>query len=89
MVYSDPAHKVGQSLECPVCTSPLATLAAEVPFSHHVNSTIVCRLSGKVVEGGVGDGGGLVALVSRVTGEGRVYSKEVSETKLASLQDRD
>lgn len=52
-------------------------MAPEVPYSHHVNSTIVCAISGKVVEGGAGEGGGLVAIISRVTGEGRVYSKEV------------
>lgn len=43
-----------------------------------MNSTIVCSLTGKVVEGGGGDAGGLVAMISKVSGEGRVYSKEVS-----------
>jgi len=28
----------------------LGKLAEEVPFSHHVNSTIVCRLSGKIMD---------------------------------------
>lgn len=53
-------------------------LAPEVPYSHHVNTTIVCGISGNVVEGGGEDGGQLMALVSNVTGEARVYSKEVS-----------
>ena len=65
------------SRECPLCSSPLCKLGAEVPYSHHVNSTIVCGITGKVVEGDGGEGGQLVALVSRATGEGRVYSKEV------------
>ncbi|GAA5884524.1 hypothetical protein JCM6882_005287 [Rhodosporidiobolus microsporus] len=64
------------SPHCPLCSSPLQTLGAEVPYSHHVNSTIVCGITGRVVEGDGGEGGQLVALVSRVTGEGRVYSKE-------------
>jgi macrophage erythroblast attacher len=36
--------------DCPVCDSWLGKLAEEVPFSHHVNSTIVCRLSGKIMD---------------------------------------
>jgi macrophage erythroblast attacher len=28
----------------------LGQLAKEVPSSHHVNSTIVCRLSGKIMD---------------------------------------
>jgi len=36
--------------DCPTCDSEgLGVLAKEVPFSHHVNSTIVCRLSGKLM----------------------------------------
>ncbi|KAI5122115.1 hypothetical protein M0805_002237 [Coniferiporia weirii] len=36
--------------DCPVCDSRgLGTLAKEVPWSHHVNSTIVCALSGKIM----------------------------------------
>jgi macrophage erythroblast attacher len=35
---------------CPVCDPWLGKLAEEVPFSHHVNSTIVCRLSGKIMD---------------------------------------
>ncbi|GAA5899294.1 hypothetical protein JCM8208_001609 [Rhodotorula glutinis] len=64
------------SAQCPLCSSALRALGPEVPYSHHVNSTIVCPLTGRVVEGDGGEGGQLVALVSRVRGEGRVYSKE-------------
>lgn len=28
----------------------LGKLAEEVPFSHHVNSTIVCRITGKIMD---------------------------------------
>jgi hypothetical protein len=28
----------------------LGKLATEVPFSHHANSTIVCRISGKIMD---------------------------------------
>ncbi|GAA6059814.1 hypothetical protein JCM10212_003726, partial [Sporobolomyces blumeae] len=74
---------------CPLCSSPLRQLVASVPYSHHTNSTIVCPLTGKVVEGDGGEGGRLVALVSRVGtgagiaggGEGRVYSREGLEMR--------
>jgi hypothetical protein len=46
-----------------------------VSQSRHANAA--AGLLGKVVEGDGGEGGQLVALVSRATGEGRVYSKEV------------
>ncbi|KAL0959940.1 hypothetical protein HGRIS_011603 [Hohenbuehelia grisea] len=49
--------------DCPVCDGDIAIggteaikglglgkLAEEVPFSHHVNSTIVCRISGKIMD---------------------------------------
>lgn len=74
-----PVHTLegSPSPNCPLCSSPLSALGPDVPYSHHVNSTIVCGITGKVVEGDGGEGGQLVALVSRVTGEGRVYSKEV------------
>ncbi|KAJ8296041.1 Protein FYV10 [Rhodotorula toruloides] len=73
-----PVHTLegSPSPNCPLCSSPLSALGPDVPYSHHVNSTIVCGITGKVVEGDGGEGGQLVALVSRVTGEGRVYSKE-------------
>ncbi|EFI27062.1 macrophage erythroblast attacher isoform 1 [Coprinopsis cinerea okayama7 len=48
-----------KNVDCPVCdgesgssTAPLGLgkLAEEVPFSHHSNSTIVCRISGKIMD---------------------------------------
>ncbi|VDC00119.1 unnamed protein product [Peniophora sp. CBMAI 1063] len=38
-----------KNVDCPVCDPSLGNLAEEVPFSHHVNSTIVCRISGKIM----------------------------------------
>ena len=69
---------IGAAAACPICSSPLKVLAGEVPYSHHVNSTVVCRISGRVVEGDGGEGGQLVAMVGHQAGaEARVYSKEV------------
>ncbi|GAA5946907.1 hypothetical protein JCM3765_002070 [Sporobolomyces pararoseus] len=84
-----PPSAAALSTSCPLCTSPLRVLAPSVPYSHHTNSTIVCSITGKVVEGDGGEGGMLVALVSRVGsgggiaggGEGRVYSREGLELK--------
>ncbi|GAA5905337.1 glucose-induced degradation complex subunit FYV10 [Sporobolomyces salmoneus] len=84
-----PPSATALSTSCPLCTSPLRVLAPSVPYSHHVNSTIVCSITGKVVEGDGGEGGMLVALVSRVGsgggiaggGDGRVYSREGLELK--------
>jgi macrophage erythroblast attacher len=40
-----------KNLNCPVCdTSTLGALAETLPLSHHVNSSIVCRLSGKKID---------------------------------------
>ncbi|TFK26593.1 macrophage erythroblast attacher isoform 1 [Coprinopsis marcescibilis] len=48
-----------KNVDCPVCdgesgnsSTPLGLgkLAEEVPFSHHSNSTIVCRISGKIMD---------------------------------------
>ncbi|KAI0064381.1 hypothetical protein BV25DRAFT_1800895 [Artomyces pyxidatus] len=38
-----------KNVDCPVCDAWFGKLAEEVPFSHHVNSTIVCRLSGRIM----------------------------------------
>jgi len=55
-VCHDPATK---NVDCPVCDGEtgseshgpgLGKLAEEVPFSHHANSTIVCRISGKIMD---------------------------------------
>ncbi|KAH9989658.1 CTLH/CRA C-terminal to lish motif domain-containing protein [Russula vinacea] len=56
--------------DCPVCDPWLGKLAEEVPFSHHVNSTIVCRLSGKIMD----EDNAPMAFPN-----GYVYSREVLE----------
>ncbi|KAG8718739.1 GID complex subunit containing RING finger motif [Ceratobasidium sp. 394] len=44
----DPAQR---NVDCPVCdTDGLGILAKEVPWSHHVNSVIVCRITGKIMD---------------------------------------
>lgn len=67
-----------RNADCPTCDqSGLGVLAKECPWSHHVNSTIICQMTGKVVE----DGEGLMALPN-----GRVYSREGLEA-MAMKQD--
>ncbi|KAF5310514.1 hypothetical protein D9619_008011 [Psilocybe cf. subviscida] len=48
-----------KNVDCPVCDGEsgpdsmplgLGKLAGEVPYSHHSNSTIVCRISGKIMD---------------------------------------
>ncbi|KAH9814402.1 CTLH/CRA C-terminal to lish motif domain-containing protein [Melampsora americana] len=57
-----------QNPDCPVCDSNgLGVLAKECPWSHHLNSIIVCGSTGKVVE----DGDRLAVLPN-----GRVYSRD-------------
>jgi macrophage erythroblast attacher len=57
------------NVDCPVCDPDLRQLANDVPLSHHVNSTIVCSLSGKIMEGDN---------MPMAFPSGCVYSKEVS-----------
>lgn len=38
------------NVDCPTCDPNIKVLAKEVPYSHHANSTIVCRLSGKIMD---------------------------------------
>lgn len=47
--YNPSAHT--SNPDCPVCdTQGLGLLAREVPWSHHFNSTIVCVISGKIMD---------------------------------------
>jgi len=39
-----------RNADCPVCDPSINILAEEVPYSHHANSTIVCRISGKIMD---------------------------------------
>lgn len=52
----------------------LGLLAREVPWSHHSNSTIVCRITGKVIDDSEAGGAGAVVLPN-----GRVYSRRALE----------
>jgi macrophage erythroblast attacher len=66
--------------DCPLCdgdgNSGLGALAQgkAVPFSHHINSTMVCKVTGKVMESEP------LALPN-----GRVYSKEVRRAQVVVL----
>lgn len=54
--------------DCPVCDAALGRLANEVPASHHVNSTIVCSITGKIMD---------ADNMPMALPNGYVYSKEV------------
>lgn len=68
-----------KNVDCPVCDGDssgsefsglgLGALAEEVPFSHHVNSTIVCRISGRIMD---------EDNMPMAFPDGHVYSREVS-----------
>ena len=66
-----------KSVDCPVCDGDLGQLAKEVPFSHHVNSTIVCRMSGKIMD---------EDNMPMAFPNGYVYSKEVSSSPLTLVE---
>jgi hypothetical protein len=38
------------NVDCPACDLNLRVLSQGIPMSHHVNSTIVCRISGEVMD---------------------------------------
>jgi hypothetical protein len=48
-LHDHPDMPVG-NVDCPTCGPELKVLANECAMSHHVNSTIVCRISGKVMD---------------------------------------
>ena len=48
-IHEHPETQVG-NVDCPTCNEDIKVLAKEVPMSHHVNSTIVCRISGEVMD---------------------------------------
>ncbi|KAF8137503.1 CTLH/CRA C-terminal to lish motif domain-containing protein [Boletus edulis] len=43
-------YDLTHNVDCPVCDPNISILGKEVPFSHHANSTIVCYLSGKIMD---------------------------------------
>ena len=69
--------------DCPICDQEGLGLLAktrEVPFAHHVNSIVVCKITGKIMEG---DGLEPMALPN-----GRVYSREVRKAILPHFRHR-
>ncbi|KAI9315461.1 CTLH/CRA C-terminal to lish motif domain-containing protein [Dichotomocladium elegans] len=43
-------HEDSRNVNCPVCDKDtFGKLAEGLPWSHHVNSTVVCRISGKIM----------------------------------------
>ncbi|KAH9933054.1 CTLH/CRA C-terminal to lish motif domain-containing protein [Fomitopsis serialis] len=68
----DPQTK---NVDCPVCDPSLGKLAEEVPFSHHVNSTIVCRITGKIMNED--------NMPMAFPNSGQVYSREALEDMAA------
>ena len=78
LVQNDHRASPQRNPDCPTCDpAGLGELAKECPWSHHVNSIIVCGLTGKVVN----DGDGLAVLPN-----GRVYSRDGLE-RLACKDD--
>ncbi|KAF8637855.1 hypothetical protein AX17_002481 [Amanita inopinata Kibby_2008] len=76
----DPTTK---NIDCPICDGDakgiegsrgLGKLAEEVPTSHHANSTIVCRISGKIMD---------EDNMPMAFPDGQVYSREVLEEMAA------
>ncbi|KAG2117297.1 CTLH/CRA C-terminal to lish motif domain-containing protein [Suillus discolor] len=66
--------KSSHNIDCPVCDPSINTLAREVPFSHHANSTIVCRISGKIMD---------EDNMPMMFPNGQVYSREALEDMAA------
>ncbi|KAI0729866.1 CTLH/CRA C-terminal to lish motif domain-containing protein [Fomitopsis betulina] len=64
-----------KNVDCPVCDPSIGKLAEEVPFSHHVNSTIVCRITGRIMD----EDNTPLAFPN----SGQVYSKEALEDMAA------
>ncbi|KAJ9116612.1 hypothetical protein QFC20_000545 [Naganishia adeliensis] len=47
-LHTHPDHPQ-RNVDCPTCAPYVAVLAKEVAYSHHTNSSIVCRISGEVI----------------------------------------
>lgn len=71
-LHGHPAHPQ-RNVDCPTCAPYVAVLAKDVPYSHHTNSSIVCRISGEVI----GDENYALAFPN-----GYVYSHKVSPVPL-------
>jgi macrophage erythroblast attacher len=75
-LHEHPEAMVG-NVDCPTCGEDMKVLAAEVPMSHHVNSTIVCRISGAVMDS---------QNEPMSFPNGYVYSSKVSSLRPRSIQ---
>jgi macrophage erythroblast attacher len=62
----------GKNADCPVCDADMGKLGTEVPFSHHANSTIVCRITGKIMD---------ADNMPLAFPDGYVYSREVRHSE--------
>lgn len=74
-LHEHPEQPTG-NVDCPTCGPDIKVLAKEVPMSHHVNSTIVCRISGEVMD----SNNEPLAFPN-----GYVYSSKVSHTNIIGL----
>lgn len=45
-----PPEPYAGNVDCPTCAEHMRVLAREVPLAHHVNSTLVCRITGDVMD---------------------------------------
>ncbi|KAJ9122128.1 hypothetical protein QFC24_004355 [Naganishia onofrii] len=48
-LHDHPDHPQ-RNVDCPTCAPYLAVLAKDVPYSHHTNSSLVCRIGGQVID---------------------------------------
>lgn len=48
-LHDHPETQVG-NVDCPTCNKDMRILVKDIPFSHHVNSSLVCRISGQVMD---------------------------------------
>ena len=78
-----------KNVDCPVCDGEsglcshplgLGKLAKEVPYSHHANSTIVCQISGKIMD---------EDNMPMAFPDGHVYSREVRNFTILLHHTRD
>jgi macrophage erythroblast attacher len=70
-LHTHPDHPQ-RNVDCPTCAPYVAVLARQVAYSHHTNSSIVCRISGEVI----GDESYALAFPN-----GYVYSHKVGQSK--------
>lgn len=47
---TDIKEMVAVNINCPVCTTPLSSIAQFVPFAHHETSLLVCPITGQIMD---------------------------------------